>query len=75
MADNLVGNHRSVALRLCHVQVVLGVLGCPNLPQGRVNEEVGSPGVAHSADDDDVGCLFLAHRCDGGAYPAGWLVA
>ncbi|GLC46765.1 hypothetical protein PLESTB_001488000 [Pleodorina starrii] len=51
-------------------EVVLGVLGCPNLPQGPVGEEHGLAGAAQAAAGGaDVGCLFSAHRGHG-AYAA-----
>eukprot|EP00775_Hariotina_reticulata_P002215 gene2215-2530_t len=50
-------------------EVVLGVLGCPNLPQGQVQDEDGGADAASKSSSRDVGCLFLAHRgC--GAYVA-----
>ncbi|GLI69961.1 hypothetical protein VaNZ11_014706 [Volvox africanus] len=50
-------------------EVVLGVLGCPNLPQGPVGEQDGQEGAAQRAGGSDVGCLFSAHR-NHGAYAA-----
>ncbi|KAF6257560.1 hypothetical protein COO60DRAFT_1622225 [Scenedesmus sp. NREL 46B-D3] len=50
-------------------EVVLGVLGCPNLPQGAVDDDDGGAGAAHKSNSADVGCLFLAHQ-GAGAYVA-----
>ncbi|WIA11614.1 hypothetical protein OEZ85_011718 [Tetradesmus obliquus] len=49
--------------------VVLGVLGCPNLPQGAVGDDDGGAAAAGKSSSADVGCLFLAHR-GAGAYVA-----
>eukprot|EP00878_Enallax_costatus_P005475 GHUV01005746.1.p1 GENE.GHUV01005746.1~~GHUV01005746.1.p1 ORF type:complete len:403 (+),score=134.31 GHUV01005746.1:292-1500(+) len=49
--------------------VLLGVLGCPNLPQGRAQDDDGGADAASRSSSSDVGVLFLAHRgC--GAYAA-----
>ncbi|KAG2495621.1 hypothetical protein HYH03_006221 [Edaphochlamys debaryana] len=48
-------------------EVVLGVLGCPNLPQGDVEDDAGGAGAASRSGDEDVGALFWAHR-GAGAY-------
>ncbi|GFR39865.1 hypothetical protein Agub_g365 [Astrephomene gubernaculifera] len=51
-------------------EVVLGVLGCPNLPQGPVSDEDGRSGAAARAvGQSHVGCLFSALR-NHGAYVA-----
>eukprot|EP00879_Flechtneria_rotunda_P017178 GHRR01017991.1.p1 GENE.GHRR01017991.1~~GHRR01017991.1.p1 ORF type:complete len:409 (+),score=126.91 GHRR01017991.1:145-1371(+) len=50
-------------------EVVLGVLGCPNLPQGAVQDDDGGAAAADRSNSTDVGCLFLAHRSHG-AYVA-----
>ncbi len=39
------------------LQVVLGVLGCPNLPQGQVCDEDGGSAAVQRSNDDDVGEL------------------
>lgn len=41
-------------------QVVLGVLGCPNLSQEQITEEQGEAGAAEHAGEPGVGCLFAA---------------
>jgi hypothetical protein len=41
-------------------EVVLGALGCPNLPHTLVVDKDGQAGVS---DEAGTGCLFLAHRC------------
>ncbi|KXZ44070.1 hypothetical protein GPECTOR_74g684 [Gonium pectorale] len=43
-------------------EVVLGVLGCPNLPQGSVADDDGGDGAAARCGQEGVGCLFSAHR-------------
>eukprot|EP00195_Chlamydomonas_chlamydogama_P016354 CAMPEP_0202900884 /NCGR_PEP_ID=MMETSP1392-20130828/12088_1 /ASSEMBLY_ACC=CAM_ASM_000868 /TAXON_ID=225041 /ORGANISM="Chlamydomonas chlamydogama, Strain SAG 11-48b" /LENGTH=363 /DNA_ID=CAMNT_0049587341 /DNA_START=170 /DNA_END=1261 /DNA_ORIENTATION=- len=50
-------------------EVKLGVLGCPNLPQGEISDDAGGEGAMGRAGDSDVGCLFLAHKGQG-AYAA-----
>lgn len=50
-------------------EVVLGVLGCPNLPQATVGDDDGGAGAAERSSAEGVGCLFLAHR-GAGAYVA-----
>ena len=45
------------------------MLGCPNQPQGAVGDEDGQAGAALRSSDQDVGCLFWAHR-NHGAYTA-----
>jgi len=42
------------------MQVVLGVLGCPNLPQQPIQEEDGAAGVAERVGTEGIGCLFTA---------------
>ncbi|KAG2449003.1 hypothetical protein HYH02_005757 [Chlamydomonas schloesseri] len=47
-------------------EVVLGVLGCPNLPQGPVGDDDGATGSAQRLSGDaDVGCLFFSERGQG----------
>lgn len=41
--------------RLLVLQVVLGVLGCPNLPQGQVCDEDGGSAAVQRSNDEDVG--------------------
>jgi 3'-phosphoadenosine 5'-phosphosulfate (PAPS) 3'-phosphatase len=43
--------------------VVLGVLGCPNLPKTLVTDADGHAGASDKGATDGAGCLFLAHRC------------
>eukprot|EP00200_Dunaliella_tertiolecta_P000683 CAMPEP_0202359124 /NCGR_PEP_ID=MMETSP1126-20121109/12530_1 /ASSEMBLY_ACC=CAM_ASM_000457 /TAXON_ID=3047 /ORGANISM="Dunaliella tertiolecta, Strain CCMP1320" /LENGTH=431 /DNA_ID=CAMNT_0048952449 /DNA_START=103 /DNA_END=1399 /DNA_ORIENTATION=- len=50
-------------------QVELGVLGCPNLPQGEVKDEDGGAGPPSRGNQEGIGCLFLAHK-GAGAYKA-----
>ena len=48
-------------------QVVLGVLGCPNLPEEPIADaDAGAEAAGHAA-DSDVGVIFAARR-GGGAY-------
>ena len=47
------------------MQVVLGVLGCPNLPQQPIQEEDGAAGVAERVGTEGIGCLFTAIRGHG----------
>ena len=50
-----------------HPQVVLGVLGCPNLPQEPIADaDAGAEAAGHAA-DSDVGVIFAARR-GGGAH-------
>ena len=49
----------------CAVQVVLGVLGCPNLPQQPIQEEDGAAGVAEKVGTKGIGCLFTAVKGQG----------
>ncbi|DBA77012.1 TPA: hypothetical protein ACH3X1_009602 [Trebouxia sp. C0004] len=46
-------------------QVVLGVLGCPNLPQQPIQEEDGAAGVAERVGTEGIGCLFTAIKGQG----------
>ena len=48
-------------------QVVVGVLGCPNLPQKRIEDEDGVGESASKAGTDGVGAIFAAER-DQGAF-------
>ena len=49
------------------LQDVLGVLGCPNLPQSTIRDSDGEQGAAAKVGSDGIGCLFVAsHRQ--GAY-------
>lgn len=45
--------------------VVLGVLGCPNLPHAPLTQADGGPEAASRAGQDNVGCLFAAARGQG----------
>lgn len=54
-----------MVLHPCAAKVVLGVLGCPNLPQERITDEQGEAGVAERAGEPGVGCMFAAHRGSG----------
>ncbi len=47
------------------MQVVLGVLGCPNLPQQPIQEEDGAAGVAERVGTEGIGCLFTAIKGQG----------
>lgn len=47
------------------VQVVVGVLGCPNLPQQPIQEEDGAAGIAEKVGTEGIGCLFTAVRGQG----------
>lgn len=47
---------------LCLSQVVIGVLGCPNLPQSQIRDEDGSGNSAEKAGTDGVGVIFAAQR-------------
>lgn len=47
------------------VQVVLGVLGCPNLPQQPIQEEDGAEGVAERVGTEGIGCLFTGVKGQG----------
>lgn len=51
-------------------EVALGVLGCPNVPLGPVEDEDGGAEAAARGGGAGRGCLFLAHR-DRGAYACG----
>lgn len=46
-------------------QVVLGVLGCPNLPQQSIQEEDGAAGVAEKVGTEGIGCIFTAVKGQG----------
>ena len=46
-------------------QVVVGVLGCPNLPQKRIEDEDGVGESASKAGTDGVGVIFAAEREQG----------
>ena len=46
---------------------MLGVLGCPNLPQQPIQEEDGAAGVAERVGTEGIGCLFTGIR-GGGAF-------
>ncbi len=52
-------------LPVCLLQVVLGVLGCPNLPQQPIQEEDGAAGVAERVGTAGIGCLFTAIKGEG----------
>ena len=43
-------------------QVVVGVLGCPNLPAGQINDEDGAGNSAAKAGTDGVGVIFAAQK-------------
>ena len=47
------------------MQAVLGVLGCPNLPQQQVQDKDGAAGVAERVGDEGIGCLFTAVKGQG----------
>ena len=47
------------------VQVVLGVLGCPNLPNQPIQEEDGAAGVAEKVGTEGIGCLFTTVKGQG----------
>ena len=49
------------------LQVVVGVLGCPNLPQKRIEDADGMAESASKAGTDGVGVIFAAER-DQGAF-------
>lgn len=49
------------------LQVVVGVLGCPNLPQKRIEDADGAAESASKAGTDGVGVIFAAER-DLGAF-------
>ena len=42
------------------LQVVLGVLGCPNLSQDPITDEQGEAGAAEHAGEPGIGCMFAA---------------
>lgn len=44
------------------MQVVAGVLGCPNLPQAPITEEDGLEGAASRSGESGIGCIFAASR-------------
>ena len=50
------------------VQVVLGVLGCPNLPQQPIQEEDGAAGVAERVGTEGIGCLFTGVQGQGAFF-------
>ena len=56
--------------RLCNnhiiMQVVMGVLGCPNMPVAAVTDGDGGADAAGRVGDDDVGVIFAA-QLGGGA--------
>ena len=47
------------------LQVVLGVLGCPNLPQQPIQEQDGAAGIAEKVGSEGIGCLFTAVKGQG----------
>jgi 3'(2'), 5'-bisphosphate nucleotidase/inositol polyphosphate 1-phosphatase len=47
------------------LQVVVGVLGCPNLPQKRMEDADGADESASMAGTDGVGVIFAAERGQG----------
>ena len=49
------------------LQVVVGVLGCPNLPQKPIEDADGAAESASKAGTDGVGVIFAAER-DQGAF-------
>ena len=60
----------NVALRMPRegalpLQVVVGVLGCPNLPQKRIEDADGVAESASKAGTDGVGVIFAAERNQG----------
>ncbi len=58
-------------------QVVVGVLGCPNLPTAQLRDEDGTGNSAEKAGSDGVGVIFAAQKgCGAFAGPlAGVLLA
>jgi hypothetical protein len=59
----LPGRRYAVCLGLLQEgEVVLGVLGCPNLPQSLVVDGDGQAGASDKGGAAGAGCLFLAHR-------------
>lgn len=46
-------------------QVVLGVLGCPNLPVEPLTPEQGEAGAAEHAGEPGYGCMFAAQLHEG----------
>ncbi|CAL5228744.1 g11929 [Coccomyxa viridis] len=50
---------------LHHGKVVVGVLGCPNLPQKRIEDADGVAESASKAGTDGVGVIFAAERNQG----------
>lgn len=52
-------------------EVVVGVLGCPNLPLGQVTDEDGAPGVPELG-SSNYGCLFMARRGHGAYMTSLW---
>ncbi|CAK0782351.1 hypothetical protein CVIRNUC_005644 [Coccomyxa viridis] len=56
----------AVCLGLLHKgKVVVGVLGCPNLPQKRIEDEDGVGESASKAGTDGVGVIFAAEKGQG----------
>ena len=49
-----------------HMEVVLGVLGCPNLPSAVLGDNASTDAAEH-AGEPGIGCLFAAVR-GGGAF-------
>lgn len=49
------------------LQVVVGVLGCPNLPQTSLVDADGQAGAASRSREAGIGCLFSG-RIGGGAF-------
>jgi hypothetical protein len=51
----------------CALQVVLGVLGCPNLPQARLTADDGGAEAAGRVGESGIGVLFTAQQGCGAA--------
>ena len=59
----------------------MGVLGCPNLPQKRIEDADGADESASKAGTDGIGVIFAAERGQGalagplsGALPPMWKI-
>lgn len=49
------------------MQVVLGVLGCPNLPRARLTADDGGADAAGRVGENGIGVLFAAQQGCGAA--------
>ena len=54
-----------ISILTLSLQVVVGVLGCPNLPQKRIEDEDGVAESASKAGTDGVGVIFAAETGQG----------